>query len=186
MITALGTWLTHNSVGSDSFESKTSPPPRPVTHWPLYCSWECTLTYGSVVNVQWLGCHELTHQRRLTDASGTQHGYAERLGDAWAAGTTGLSGRRQRRAGTGPSRTRVGAAAATSATSTSTDSATTADADHRVVGGRQVFRAERNRTNFNVIILRGDNIYVVRDNNQRRKPFYKKKKTLHSNWHIWN
>lgn len=87
--------------------------------------------------MQRLGRHELAHQRRLAGARGPQHGYAERLCDAWTTGATRLSGRRQRRARAGPRRTRVGAAPAPAATR----------ADHRVVGGGQVFRAERHKNN---------------------------------------
>jgi len=177
----LWTWLVHNTAHMDSRwrQSPSPSPPTGVTHWPVKCRRTAadnmhTLTNGSVVNVQWLGCHELTHQRRLADARGTQHGYAERLSDAWTAGATGLSGRGQRRAGTGPSRTRIGATS-TSA-STATASAAAADADHSVVGGRQVFRAGKNRKDYNIVILPslGDNIfYVVHDNDNWARDYNK-------------
>lgn len=97
------------------------------------------LTDRRVVNVQRLGRHELAHQRRLARARGAQHGYAERLRDSRATGAARLSGRRQRRAGTGPRRSRIGTAAAAAASATTGSNA--AHADYRVVGGRQVFRA---------------------------------------------
>lgn len=92
------------------------------------------LTYGRVVNVQRLGRHELTHQRRFTHARGTQHGDAERLRDARTACAARLSGGRQRRAGAGPRRSRIRASSAA------------AGSDRRVVGGRQVFRTSENIT----------------------------------------
>jgi len=93
------------------------------------------LTYGSVVNMQRFGCHELTHKRRLSNASGSQHGNAKWLGNAWTTGATGFSGRGQRCAGTGSRRSGVGTTAADTSTAT-------AYADYRVVGSRQVFGAE--------------------------------------------
>lgn len=91
------------------------------------------LTDRRVVNVQRLGRHELAHQRRLARARGAQHGYAEWLRDSRATGAARLSGRRQRRAGTGPRRSRIGTAASTGSNA--------AHANYRVICGRQVFRA---------------------------------------------
>jgi len=138
----------------DGFKSSTNNPSRPVTH--LFVEYKrittdenAPLTYGSVVNMQRLGRHELTHQRRLANARGSQHCYAKRLGNARTTGATGLSGRGQRCAGTGSRRSGVGAAAATSTA--------TAYADYRVVGSRQVFGAETSVTiiMFSIRGLRG-------------------------------
>lgn len=90
------------------------------------------LTDGRVVDVQRFGRHELTHQRCLAHARGTDHGDAERLSDTRAAGAARLSGRRQRRAGAGSRRARI---------------RTAADPDHRVVGGGQVFGAVKTEKN---------------------------------------